>query len=249
MVDDDLAWTVEQACLNAWPCPRQAVIGQWLVRAAGGPSRRLNSVNPLRAPHYDPTTAIAAAAPLYAARGQPLVFRVPAIATGLGAALAARGFEVGSETVTLFTPLDARAPDPGVDLSGEPTPGWLALRAALNGGDAVAGRVVDAVIAGIALPKMFAAVRSPDGLAAIALGCVDRGMLVLEAVGTEPSMRGRGFGRRAVAALMGWAQARGAHGACLQVVADNTAGRALYDRLGFHTDLYHYLYWSAPAGG
>jgi ribosomal protein S18 acetylase RimI-like enzyme len=42
---------------------------------------------------------------------------------------------------------------------------------------------------------------------------------------------------------MGWARRAGVNRACLQVVADNAAGRALYRKLGFRTELYRYHYW------
>ncbi len=50
-------------------------------------------------------------------------------------------------------------------------------------------------------------------------------------------------------ALARKALAEGASGAFLQVEADNAAGRALYDRLGFTTvDAYHYCR-AAPGSG
>ena len=225
------------------------MIGAWLLRAAGGSSRRINAITPLRAVAYDPAEVIEAAAPLYAALQRPLVFRVPAIAEGLEAALARHGFDGEEEVCTLIRWLDGTSAtiDTAIHLSEEPTPAWLALRSRLTGGDADTDRVTRAVIGSLLMPRIFVGVHGPEGLATIALGVLDRRLLVVEAVGTDSSARGRGHARQAMLALMDWARTRGARAACLQVVADNAPARQLYERLGFTTDLYRYRYFTRAA--
>lgn len=244
---EDLAWTVEQACANAWPSPRQVLLGPWLLRLSGGPTRRTNSVNPLRgAPAYDVGPTLEACTAVYAAAGRPLIFRVPSIAPGMAASLDRIGYAPVDETCTLFAelgPVDARTCD--VELADEPDEAWLACHARLGGTDAAGDEVYRRMTGLIALPKAFAALRVDGTVASMAYGVVDRGLLVINSVATAPDMRGRGNAKRVVGQLMSWAQARGAAGACLQVVAANRPARALYASLGFGAELYRYHYCSA----
>jgi ribosomal protein S18 acetylase RimI-like enzyme len=49
----------------------------------------------------------------------------------------------------------------------------------------------------------------------------------------DPAARGRGLGRRLVAAALDWARRRGVRTATLRMASDNTAARAVYEGLGF----------------
>lgn len=49
----------------------------------------------------------------------------------------------------------------------------------------------------------------------------------------DPAARGRGLGRRLVAAALDWARRRGVRTATLRMAADNAAARTVYEGLGF----------------
>ena len=241
--DEDLAWRVEEACLNAWPCPRLLVVDGYLLRAAGGRSRRINAVNPLRGA-LAPEPAIAACEAVYAGLRRPALFRVPEIAPGLDAPLDARGYGVEGEACTLFRPLEALpgAPDPAIRLGDAPGEDWLALRAAIDDLDAEAVGAFRSAADALLLPRAFAALNVAGGIGAVAFAVLDRSLLVIESVATPAPLRGRGHARRVVGALLRWGGLQGAAGACLQVTADNAPGRALYAGLGFGRELYRYHY-------
>ena len=229
--------------MNAWPSARQLVVDGYLLRAAGGPSRRVNSVNPLRGSGA-PDPAVAACEAVYAGLGRRAIFRVPGLAPQMDPVLDRRGYGVEAESCTLFRDLAGIAPDPdaGVALTDGPTEAWLAARDAVSGADPGAARAFRDAVALLALPRAFAVVSVAGGIGAIAFGVLDRSLVVLESVATPEALRGRGHARRAVSALMRWGRNRGAAGACLQVQADNASGRALYAGLGFALELYRYHY-------
>ncbi len=83
------------------------------------------------------------------------------------------------------------------------------------------------------------------GIAALAYGAIHDGLICYESVVTDPSRQRRGYARRVISSLAGWAADRGAQGACLEVEAANAPARALYEALGFE-ELYRYHYRRAP---
>jgi len=247
MSDLERAWRVEEACLNAWPSPRELLVQGYLLRAAGGRSKRQNSITPMRGSGA-PEPAIEAARRIYRCLGQRAIFRIPAIAPQMESLLAHGDDIVVDETCTLIRDLDGlpAAPDPGVAVAAAPAPDWLALRDTVNRADSAAAKVFRDTIAALALPRAFAAAAAESGIGAIAFGVLDRELLVIEAVATPEPLRGHGHARRAVGALLHWGRAEGAEAACLQVVAANTPARALYSALGFERELYRYHYRVGP---
>lgn len=231
--------------MNAWPSPRHVLLGDYLLRAAGGPTRRTNSVNPLRPPRDDPGSVIAAGEAIYAGLDRPAIFRVPNLAPAMAGPLEQQGYAAFGESLTLLADLDSvgKADAGLVALRDEPDAAWLSARSALNRADAETDRVYRIMTECILLPKAFGTVTVEGAIAAMAYAALDGRLAVIESVGTLAPMRSRGLGRRVVVALMGWARARGATAICLQVQADNSAALALYRSLGFTRELSRYVYY------
>lgn len=244
----DLAWTVEEACLNAWPSPRQVVMGDWLIRISGGSTRRTNSVNPLRGGFHDPGVVLETAQALYRRQGQDTIFRIPSIAAGADRSLEALGYTFEGETCTLFADLTAVTPtwDHMVELTTRPTGEWLKAKARLSPLQENEHWIYEAMLGAIAAPRAFAASRVEGEIASVAYGVVHDGLLVVESVVTDERLRQRGLARRTVGKLLDWACGQAAKGAALQVVADNAPAHMLYRSLGFGRELYRYHYRREP---
>ncbi|AWN37225.1 GNAT family N-acetyltransferase [Methylobacterium radiodurans] len=247
----DLAWRVEEACRNAWPAPREAHLGGWLLRAAGGPTRRTNAVNPLRGPRAGPEAAVAACEAVFRGLGRLALFRIVSLAPELDPALARQGYAAEGASLTLVADLagdlaELGASEDRVSLAEAPDAAWLAFRAAVNRSDPEAERAYRAMHGAILLPRACATLCIDGAIAAQAYGVLDGDLVVIESVATEEACRGRGYSRRVVSALMRWGRSRGATAACLQVVADNAPARALYAGLGFDREVSRYHYRRAP---
>ncbi|HEY1721986.1 MAG TPA: GNAT family N-acetyltransferase [Magnetospirillaceae bacterium] len=250
MTDDDLAWAAEEACQNAWPSAKQIILQGWLLRASGGPIRRTNSVNPLRTGPSDPSAVIDAVEAIYARLGQPSLFRVPAIVPEMDAPLAQRGYLREGETCTLFNDFtQARKPAVDVEHTPEPSDDWIATWARLFDRAPSATPIYRTMVSLIVLPKVFAARRVDGAIVSICYGTIHDRMLVVESVATDPAHRQQGHGSQTVGSLIDWAKQNGADCSCLQVVADNTAGHALYRSLGFARELFRYHYRVKPVNG
>ena len=249
MSDIDLKWRVEEACHNAWPSPRQMLFHGWMLRFSGGSTRRTNSVNPLRWERREADSIIPAAEALYASVGQKLIFRLPDMAAEIDEELATRGFAGRDDVTTLLADFAFVHPEPdSVDLAAEADAAWLAAFQENGNHTEENMAIYRRMLATIVPPRRFASVRQGGRVCAHAYGVIHDGLLVIESVATANEHRQRGMGRAVVAGLMNWAHNQGAEAACLQVVSDNLPARALYERLGFTRDLYHYHYRLAPQG-
>ncbi|WBU29019.1 GNAT family N-acetyltransferase [Rhodopseudomonas palustris] len=247
-MDPALAWQVEQACLNAWPSLRSALIGDWLLRFGDGVSRRINSANPLHSGITTIAPQLDVFDRLYRAHRLPLIVRVPSLlagATQIHRELDQRGFGCEGEACTLYRDLApesfAAAPS-DVTIAPRADAEWLAAIARLQAQSPSHASVYARVVDAIALPTGFLALRQDGRIVATAYGMLHGHLLVIESVVVDEALRGQGLGRRLMQALFAWGISNGAKAVCLQVVADNKAGRALYASLGFDHELYRYHY-------
>jgi ribosomal protein S18 acetylase RimI-like enzyme len=251
MGDDALRWRVETACLNAWPAPHQLLMDGWLVRAAGGPSRRVNSASPLHGAATHDDALIRDVESFYRQRGAPAIFRIPDMAPDIDGRLARRGYRIDAPTRTLFADLTTLVgrEAPGVSVEGRPGRRWLAARDRLSESTAQAAAAARAVIGAILLPGGYAAVTQGERIVALAYGVVQGDLLVIESVLTDPARRRCGHARACLAGLFAWAGGQGVRAVALQVMAHNTPALALYRDLGVSRDLYGYHYRIAERAG
>ncbi|WP_431042388.1 GNAT family N-acetyltransferase [Streptomyces sp. P1-3] len=243
---------LERVAARAWPPLESAPLGEWLLRAAGGFTRRANSVLALGDPGLPLDTALERVAAWYAERGLPAYLQLSTGAEGtqerLAGELERRGWvrEVSVEIrIAALAPLaDLAADTEHVTLSRTPDDQWFAryqrsqrpspeARAVLAGGPSV----------------WFATMPGEEGEPPAAIGrCVADGRWAgFTAVEVDPARRRQGLGSAVMAALARRALEEGASAAYLQVETDNDGARALYDGMGFTTH-HHYHHWRAPEG-
>jgi N-acetylglutamate synthase len=245
-----LEWRTERACRNAWPASRVVWFEDWLLHFGDGFTRRANSANPLRPDYRDAEDFVAACEALYHAQSRPAIFRLPSmIDAALDRRLAAQGYTREGESLVLYGDIESidTAPDSAVCLLPRPTAEWFAAMAALQGHGRAQSRSYRRIVGGLVVPAAFVLLTVEGEPAALAYGALTDRLLCLESVVADRRRRRRGFGRRIVASLARWARERGASGICLEVEAANLPALALYDGLGFKTELYRYHYRREPA--
>ena len=248
MTGSDLAWRVEETCLNAWPALRQVLLGGWVLRFSGGLTRRANSANPLGVRDQDTDALIAGSETLYRRHRLPTIFRLPSIIEpAIDARLAALGYGREGLSLVLYGDIGAvpSVRDPEVRLLPRPTPQWFAAMAALQHHTKKQAGLYRRIVGSLAIPAAFATISDDRGIAALAYGAIHDGLICYESVVTDHSRQRRGYARRVVTSLAAWAEGQGARGACLEVEAANTPARALYDVLGFE-EVYGYHYRREP---
>ncbi|MFE7858064.1 GNAT family N-acetyltransferase [Streptomyces sp. NPDC057403] len=241
-----------QVAARAWRPVESERLGEWELRAAGGFTRRANSVLPLGDPGMPLDEALAAVRRWYGERGLPAYVQTATGGEGtqemLCAELERRGWvrEVTAELWTgALAPVADRAEGAGVVLSRQADEAWLA-RYQRKGVSEVALKVL-----GSGPSVWFATVPGDGAPAAIGRCVVDGRWASFAAVEVDPAQRRRGLATTVLAALARRALDEGASAAWLQVEEDNAGARALYAGMGFaaHHAYHHYREPAAGGGG
>lgn len=231
--------------LRAWPAKNVLYDGAWQLRiTAGHPSKRLNSLAVLdRSDIADMEIRLEKAKRHYAAFGRPLLIReTPLTPPEIGAYLVAEGAEAFDESVVMTLDLNEFQTADAVELLPSQDVGrFVDASLAINPVEGLTKAGLAEVVTAIK-PAHGLFIREDDKPYAVGLTVHDFDMAGIEAFAVAEDARRQGHGRKLAAAMLRWAKGRGAHMAWLQVTAQNTAGIALYQSLGF-TEAYRYRYW------
>lgn len=254
-----LARRIEEASLNAWPALHQVLLDGWVLRFAGGFTRRANSVTPL----YPATQSkaqmaeqiaekVAYCETLYAQESLPCLFRLATVPPheSLDGLLADRCYEREGEANVLQCPISPNAFRVAPGFALVPLPSFLATYGELSGIDGdlsrrgidpqTAMRLHGTVLRAIRPHTAFGVVFDAGAAMACGMAVVERDLAGLFDIVTRPAARRRGYGRLLTRSLLAHAAASGAKRAYLQVLADNAPAMALYEQLGF---AYSHRYW------
>ncbi|MFD6426895.1 GNAT family N-acetyltransferase [Streptomyces sp. NPDC060198] len=237
-----------RATARAWQPVESEALGDWRLRAAGGFTRRANSVLPLGDPGMPVADALAHAARWYADRGLPAYVQAGTGAADSQEALCAELEENGwRREVSAGVRIAALAPlgDQDSDVSRvllhrTPDAPWMRRYHRAGADSAPMLRVLSQG------PSVwFATVPGDDPAgvpAAIGRCVVDGRWAGFGAIEVNPDYRRRGLATTVMTALARTALEEGASAAWLQVEDDNTGALALYDRMGFVTHhRYHHF--------
>ncbi|MFF9579232.1 GNAT family N-acetyltransferase [Streptomyces rubiginosohelvolus] len=231
---------------RAWQPVESEALGDWRLRAAGGFTRRANSVLPLGDPGLPLGEAFGRVRHWYEERGLPAYVQTATGAEGtqelLCAELEEHGWrrEVSAEVrIAALAPVgDREAEVSAVRLTREPDAAWLARYQRFSTPGPHVLRVLGSG------PSVWFATVPGSGDAPDAIGrCVVDGRWAgFMAVEVAPEQRRRGLATTVMTALARRALDEGAWAAWLQVEEDNEGARALYDGMGFagHHRYHHY---------
>jgi ribosomal protein S18 acetylase RimI-like enzyme len=232
-----------------WPALEEEIRHGWLLRAAGGATRRANSASPTRPTGGGIDEQLAECEAWYRLRGLPAVFRLTRVADPvIDHGLEARGYARDAGAVIMTRPaagLGSLAPH--VSLAETPSRPWLDLMAREEGRSGTMRSVLVRIFERFQSPARFASIRDAGTVAAIGLGVVTDDHLALYMMQTVPEYRRRGLGTDIAAALAAWGTDAGARHLFLQVHPANAAALAFYTQLDFEPQ-YEYWYRERPAG-
>ncbi|GAA2305529.1 GNAT family N-acetyltransferase [Nonomuraea roseoviolacea subsp. roseoviolacea] len=213
---------------EAWPAYESREHDGWILRYAGGVTKRANSVLPLDTP-ADLDAAIAAAEAFYAERGARTAFSLgPGAAPGLDAELERRGYELVDPTLIMSWSGETREPEHPVRIEESPWPAWGDAWWAVDGRHADGRRAVERILTGA--PAWYAAVEEDGVPLAVGRAVPQGNTLGVYCMATLPGARRRGLARSVLRALL---RRGGLPSAYLVVTRANAAAQALYRSEGF----------------
>ncbi|WP_439574267.1 GNAT family N-acetyltransferase [Phreatobacter sp.] len=240
-----LVQALEERMFNAWPALQTIYMDGWLIRMAGGHTKRANAASAWVPSDLAPDDLIAAVRRLYAKAGiEPMVRITPLASPGVDAALEAAGWTFYDPTLVMAAPLGESVAIGGdaaaeVLLEDAPSDAWVR-------GAAIAYELADwqrdilgRIVASIRVDTAFATVSLDGEALGYGLAVAERSHVGLYDLAVTPAARGRGVGARMVTELLAWGVGHGARTGYLQVRETNTGAQALYRRLGF-ADVYRY---------
>ncbi len=236
----DLVRAIEERGFNSWPALRTALVDGWVVRLSDGHTRRANSASPFAASRLAPAALIAAIEPLFRQAGLRPVFRITPLAdASVEKRLVADGWRDDDPSLGMFAAEPLGAPDPAVTFEPQASETWIEAAMAAYGHGEKGAAALRRLLPLIALPVAFATLIEDGEPLAFGLAVAERGMVGFHDIVVAPKARGRGLGRRLVAALIDWGRRQGAPQAYLLVREANEPARALYRSLGF-AEVYRY---------
>lgn len=232
---DDL----QRLMVDGWPPVEREPLGDWLLRAGSGFTRRANSVLVVGSPGMPVAAALDRAEGWYAARGLPAVASL-AGAEGfllgedpVGAELLVRGYRPTGGVLVMTAAVAALTEhgtaEAAVELTDSLDASWLD---AYRRQRAVVPGATEAVLAG-SPEQLFASVSRGGRVVAVARLSVAHGWAGLSCTWVDPDERGRGLARAMAAQLARAAQARGIRPVWVQVERANAPALALYRSYGF----------------
>ena len=236
---------IEEATLNAWPALQQVLYDGWILRFAGGYTKRANSITPLFASSIDLATKVAVCERRYRDRNLPTIFRLPSIAApkGLDQYLAKIGYQKLDPTWVMQMALTNREfrVRNAVELHAAPLESWLEHHGAWARLAPKQQGLHAKILRAIPMPHLFAILKKDGKPVACGLGVLEDEHVGIFDVITAPEERRRGFATELLNGILRWAQARGATCAYLQVKMSNEAAWRMYQKAGFE-NVYHYWY-------
>ena len=233
----------ERAGLAAWPGLEVKWDGSWVRRAAGGYTKRANSVQ-----CFDPDDGddadlrVISASTWMVMRGIKPVFRItPLAAPELVETLDDAGWQTIDQSHLFAMELTEQQPDPESRLLSVLDPAFLAAQQHLQGySDATVAQLRN-LLAAFVVPSTGIVVYRDGQPAAAGLMAVADGIVITGNVITDATRRRQGLGAAMMRTGLNWARSQGASVAALNVQADNPAGQALYASLGYQYQ-YDYTY-------
>lgn len=235
---------IERATVDAVAPQSIEEIDGWLLPFDSGSIGRAKSAVPLH--HGIDVSAFEPISARYAARAQPLVFRLPHVPSceDFKRHLRTLGFRPGKPTLVQIVHCKhvlQVTSKPLAELNSASDPAWAALFLG-EGFDPVDGASRVANLSR-AHGTMFASLREGGQTLAAGAGAYSHGWASAHGMRTAQGMRGRGLAGRVLASIAQEAIHKGIQRMFLQVQEDNAAALALYRRAGFLT-AWRYEYWS-----
>ena len=240
---------IERAAEHSWPASERTMMGEWMLSAGDGFSRRRNSAVPLGPVTDNLEDRLDAVTAWYMARGLPTLYRVtPLCDPVIDTVLDQRGFSIEDPVLVMIRELPVDEPSGKIVSLSAPTDEWTAIEFEALGIDRTLFRPWLSAIRAVPQPACFVIAMDGSRPVGAGFGAISDGLLGVFEVAVLPDDRRHGHARRMMSALHTYGDRGGAEQAYLQVVEENDAAVDLYRSIGYDVS-HRYWYRRAAAEG
>jgi len=231
---------LELTAFNAWPALEQLEEQGIVYRFANGYTKRANSANVLSLKDWPLPNLVAKIERYYNGRGQPSIIRIPSFvkATALDQYLERSGYQYASKSLVMTKTLTENGCT--TTLKKLSAKDWLNCFVQLSQSELEHHNAHLAILEQIKDEALFAVLEIKGEAVACGIGVIGENCVGLfDLVCAEPFRR-KGYAAHLISGIHDWAYERGVLSSYLQVLASNSAGVGLYQKLDFVED---YYYW------
>ncbi|MDF5708840.1 MAG: GNAT family N-acetyltransferase [Nostoc sp. S4] len=229
--------------MKAWPAFETINHYGWVMRFAGGYTKRANSVTVLDEIGLDIEEKIAYCQSKYQARKQNPIFRLLSFTNPevLDEKLAARGYQLIEPSLVMGMRLSERSLNIVPAINQENLNDWLVAYQNLKALGQQPSTIQRMILTAIKSETLFVSYKQHDEIVACGIGILESGYLGIFDLVTSPMQRRRGYATAIIQGLLQWGINKGAYFSYIQVVQANIPARNLYEKLGYEP-IYKYWY-------
>jgi len=230
----------ELSAFDAWPALEQVEEEGIVYRFANGYTKRANSANVLSLKDWQLPKLVAKIERYYSDRGQASIIRIPSFvkAIALDQYLEGSGYQQTSQSLVMTKTLTENTPTKTLKtLSAQD---WLSCFVQLSQSELEHHNAHLAILEQIKDEVLFAVLEIKGEAVACGIGVIGQNGVGLFDLVCAKSCRRNGYAAQLISGIHAWAYEKGARSSYLQVLASNSAGVGLYQKLGFVED---YYYW------
>lgn len=236
---------IEEIALNTWPSLQTHINSGWLLRNAGGYTKRSNSVNPLYFSFSgDVNRLIHDCERYYTSLHLDTIFKITpyVLPENLDNILESLEYIVVDESSVRMLEL-ACTPKPKMKavVQDHINDEWLNCLTEINHLTDQNKEITRQLLEKSTLQKGYFSLYDNYTPVACGLGIIQDNYVGLYDIVTNAEYRRMGFGEQLVLNILDWGRSNGALFSFLQVVEQNLAAKSLYNKLGYK-EIYKYWY-------
>ena len=239
-------FTIEELTMNAWPSLQTILLDGWIIRMAGGYTKRANSVNPIYSFENNLDEKITYCENIYRKSNLPVVFKIISCDEHkkLDQKLESRSYEkIDLTSVQTCSSLDEiNYTRENLFIEATFTDNWKTCLYESNNITDIAKKETISSMLNNVRQKAIAVYKTDTGsFAGCGYGVIEKGYAGLFDIIVKKEFRGKRYGKEIVSAILAEAHKAGVEKAHLSVVDNNEVAKNLYGKLGFK-EVYKYWY-------
>ena len=232
---------LEDASFRSWPAIEKTETDGIVLRFSNGFTKRANSANVLVKKRRGFESVVRHYERYFQAKKLPCIFRLPSFAGNedFDSYLENRGYRLQDKSLVLAKSIEELKFE-GIRFPKMSKYDWISTYCNISDVQPETHLSHLEIINRIADKTLLAVVKENGNDVACGLGVISNGLFGLFDIQTRQSLRHKGYATKLINGMLCWAQENGAQVSYLQVVADNTPARNLYEKLGYQVC---YEYW------